>query len=127
MLGVDHDKIFFCPPPFQPSKFWVKFVVVMLVLFYVGNKRCCIVLYCIIASLGIIFPMCIYSEFVIQVVQYFGQSLLHGNQHIYQSMPRMLTLWLDYGAEVTEAETRSKGGDVMLQGMRAVLQHLNKV
>ena len=71
--------------------------------------------------------MCVYSEFVIQVVQYFGQSLLHGNQHIYQSMPRMLTLWLDYGAEVTEAETRSKGGDVMLQGMRAVLQHLNKV
>ncbi|KAI0215805.1 Serine/threonine-protein kinase ATR [Lamellibrachia satsuma] len=66
------------------------------------------------------------GEFVIQVVQYFGQSLLHGNQYIYQSMPRMLTLWLDYGAEVTETETRSKS-EVMVQGMRAVLQHLNKL
>ena len=69
---------------------------------------------------------CFCREFVIQVVQYFGQSLLHGNQYIYQSMPRMLTLWLDYGAEVTEAESRSKN-EVILQGMRTVLQHLNKV
>ncbi|KAK2190032.1 hypothetical protein NP493_91g01005 [Ridgeia piscesae] len=66
------------------------------------------------------------GEFVIQVVQYFGQSLLHGNQYIYQSMPRMLTLWLDYGAEVTEAESRSKS-EAILQGMRTVLQHLNKL
>lgn len=32
------------------------------------------------------------------------RSLQYGNQFIYQSMPRMLTLWLDYGAKAYEWE-----------------------
>lgn len=32
------------------------------------------------------------------------RALQFGNQFIYQAMPRMLTLWLDYGAKVYEFE-----------------------
>ena len=65
-------------------------------------------------------------EFILHVVQNFGQSLLYGNQYIYQSMPRMLTLWLDYGAEVVDCEKRGRN-EVALQGKRAVLGKLNQV
>ena len=46
MLGVDHNKIILLSTPFQSSQFWVHFVAVMLFVFYAGNKRCCIALYC---------------------------------------------------------------------------------
>lgn len=36
----------------------------------------------------------------------FGKSLQHGCCHIYQSMPRMLGLWLEFGTRVSELETR---------------------
>ena len=67
----------------------------------------------------------------------FGNSLKHGNQYIYQSMPRMLTLWLDYGSEVTEvakvsalkSEERGRGdrSEVTVEAMRTFLRTLNKV
>ena len=37
----------------------------------------------------------------------FNRALQFGNQYIYQAMPRMLSLWLDFGAKVYEVE---KGG-----------------
>ena len=64
-----------------------------------------------------------YREFVIQVVQNFSLSLLYGSQYIYQSMPRLLALWLDFGAEVVDCDRCDTG----LQGLRMVLQKLNKV
>ena len=72
--------------------------------------------------------MC-YREFILPVVLNFGQSLIHGNTYIYQSMPRMLTLWLDYGAEIVEYETRSgrNRSEVASQAMKAVIVQLNKV
>ncbi|XP_030832739.1 serine/threonine-protein kinase ATR-like [Strongylocentrotus purpuratus] len=48
------------------------------------------------------------GEFVVHVVKNFGQSLMYGNQYIYQSMPRLLTLWLDYGAHVSDLEKGNK-------------------
>ena len=36
-------RLFFCPPPFQPSQCWAHIVAI---LFYVRNKRC-MVLYCV--------------------------------------------------------------------------------
>lgn len=50
----------------------------------------------------------ILREFVVHVVKNFGQSLMYGNQYIYQSMPRLLTLWLDYGAHVSDLEKGNK-------------------
>ncbi|XP_045917946.1 serine/threonine-protein kinase ATR isoform X1 [Micropterus dolomieu] len=38
------------------------------------------------------------------IVTYFGKALQFGNQYIYQAMPRMLSLWLDFGAKVCECE-----------------------
>ncbi|KAM9356452.1 serine/threonine-protein kinase ATR isoform 2-T2 [Pholidichthys leucotaenia] len=38
------------------------------------------------------------------IVTFFGKALQFGNQYIYQAMPRMLSLWLDFGAKVCECE-----------------------
>ncbi|XP_062573409.1 serine/threonine-protein kinase ATR-like [Saccostrea cucullata] len=47
-------------------------------------------------------------EVVPFVVKHFGLSLKYGNQYIYQSLPRLLSLWLDYGASVVEAEKKER-------------------
>ena len=63
-------------------------------------------------------------DFVIFVVRHFGTSLQYGNQFIYQSLPRLLSLWLDYGTGVVEMEKREKSQNVRqgkVQGMRNVL------
>ncbi len=68
-----------------------------------------------------------FREFVIQVVMNFGSSLQYGNQYIYQSMPRMLTLWLDYGAEMVEFERQKGKSELTMQAMRTTLSQLNQV
>ncbi|XP_035466143.2 serine/threonine-protein kinase ATR [Scophthalmus maximus] len=55
------------------------------------------------------------------IVTYFGKALQYGNQYIYQAMPRMLSLWLDFGAKVCECE---KAGRVDRQ-MRQELSKIN--
>ncbi|KAK0130626.1 Serine/threonine-protein kinase atr [Merluccius polli] len=55
------------------------------------------------------------------IVSYFGKALQFGNQYIYQAMPRMLSLWLDFGAKVYECE---KAGRVDRQ-MRQELAKIN--
>lgn len=47
-------------------------------------------------------------DLITAVVKYFGQALLFGNKFIYQAMPRLLSLWLDFGATVIEAEHKEK-------------------
>ncbi|XP_072266233.1 serine/threonine-protein kinase ATR [Pyxicephalus adspersus] len=44
------------------------------------------------------------GDLIRYIVHHFGRSLQYGNQFIYQSMPRMLSLWLDFGAKVYEWE-----------------------
>lgn len=41
------------------------------------------------------------------------RALQFGNQYIYQAMPRLLSLWLDFGAKVCECE---KGGRFVFVG-----------
>ena len=36
-------------------------------------------------------------EILHEVLRNYGKSVLYGHQHIYQSMPRMLTIWFEYG------------------------------
>ncbi|KAK3088453.1 hypothetical protein FSP39_019387 [Pinctada imbricata] len=70
------------------------------------------------------------GEFVIHVVKHFGTSLLYGNHFIYQSLPRLLSLWLDYGSGVVEMEKREKQQNARLPRlplMRNVLVKLNKI
>ncbi|XP_068136880.1 serine/threonine-protein kinase ATR isoform X2 [Hyperolius riggenbachi] len=58
------------------------------------------------------------------VVLHFGRSMLFGNQFIYQSMPRMLSLWLDYGAKAYEWE---KAGRADRQQMKHELRKINTI
>ncbi|XP_066508582.1 serine/threonine-protein kinase ATR-like [Hoplias malabaricus] len=58
------------------------------------------------------------------IVTYFGKALQFGNQYIYQAMPRMLTLWLDFGAKVYEVE---KAGRSDRSQMRSDLSKINTV
>lgn len=64
---------------------------------------------------------------MLRVVSNFGHSLAHGGQYIYQSMPRLLSLWLDYGTEVVEYERSTRADGAVLQVMRRTLHDLNKV
>ncbi|XP_034530392.1 serine/threonine-protein kinase ATR [Notolabrus celidotus] len=49
------------------------------------------------------------------IVMYFGKALQFGNQYIYQAMPRMLSLWLDFGAKVCEGEKAGRSDRQMRQ------------
>ena len=51
---------------------------------------------------------------------------MYGSQFIYQAMPRMLTLWLDYGAEVMDISPKIRN-EVQLHSMRTVVSQLNVV
>ena len=46
-VGVDHDKVILLSTPFPTIPILGKNCCCGVIVFYVGNKRCCIVLYCI--------------------------------------------------------------------------------
>ena len=71
-------------------------------------------------------PFLRFSDFVVHVVNNYGLSLQYGNQFIYQSMPRMLALWLDYGAEVAESDNKEKSAFAQ-QAIKSSLATLNQV
>ena len=48
MLGVDHDKIILLSTPFPTIPMLGNNCCCDVIVFYVGNKLCCIVLYCIV-------------------------------------------------------------------------------
>uniref|UniRef100_A0A4W3HDU3 Serine/threonine-protein kinase ATR n=1 Tax=Callorhinchus milii TaxID=7868 RepID=A0A4W3HDU3_CALMI len=64
------------------------------------------------------------GDLIRYIVLHFGTSLRFGNQFIYQSMPRMLSLWLDYGAKAYELE---KGRTADRFAMKPDLEKINKV
>jgi hypothetical protein len=59
-----------------------------------------------------------------QVLQHYGRSLEHGHRHILQSLPRLLTLYFDYGTEVVARKSQSsKERSAYTQvGLRSPLQ-----
>ncbi|KAG9494230.1 hypothetical protein GDO78_001862 [Eleutherodactylus coqui] len=57
------------------------------------------------------------------MVEHYGRSLQYGNQFIYQSMPRMLSLWLDFGAKAYDWD---KGGRSERLQMKSELLIINK-
>nr|XP_061780459.1 serine/threonine-protein kinase ATR-like [Nerophis lumbriciformis] len=54
------------------------------------------------------------------IVTYFGKALQFGNQYIYQAMPRMLSLWLDFGAKVCECEKAGRTDRQMRQELSKI-------
>ncbi|KAJ8409535.1 hypothetical protein AAFF_G00229360 [Aldrovandia affinis] len=49
------------------------------------------------------------------IVSFFGKALQFGNQYIYQAMPRMLSLWLDFGAKVYEYEKAGRSDRLQMR------------
>ena len=47
------------------------------------------------------YPIC-FREFLPFVMKHYGESLKYGNKFIYQSVPKILQFWLDFGAQVSE-------------------------
>ncbi|XP_057666885.1 serine/threonine-protein kinase ATR-like [Diorhabda carinulata] len=47
------------------------------------------------------------SDLQLQMINYFGKSLQYGTHYIYQSMPRMLSIWFDYGTRLLEVGQNS--------------------
>ena len=48
------------------------------------------------------------SEFLQFIIRHYGKALEFGNKYIYQCMPRMLTLWLDFGSSVPDSAAASE-------------------
>lgn len=47
------------------------------------------------------------SKMQLHMINYFGKSILFGTRYIYQSMPRLLSIWFDYGTRVLDVNVES--------------------
>ncbi|KAK3744393.1 hypothetical protein QZH41_012155, partial [Actinostola sp. cb2023] len=65
------------------------------------------------------------ADFIPFVIKHYSTSLQYGNKFIYQSMPRLLTIWLDTGAKVPDQGRSSKTADK--SGKRQKLLETNKM
>ncbi|KAL1512933.1 hypothetical protein ABEB36_002432 [Hypothenemus hampei] len=62
------------------------------------------------------------NEFQLHIVHNFGRSLYYGTNYIYQSMPRLLSIWFDYGTRLaTGSNSNSK------EDRRIVLVKMTKI
>lgn len=75
-----------------------------------------------------------YYEYIGDVITYYSHSLEYGCQYIYQSLPRMIALWLDFGADyfdhATSVSSSSKKNDSVisrnLMQLNSILVKLNQ-
>ena len=70
MLGVDHDKINFLSTPFPTIPMLGKNCCCGVIVFYVGNKRCCIVLYCTVLYCIVLYCIVLYCIVLYCIVLY---------------------------------------------------------
>ncbi|KAJ8944483.1 hypothetical protein NQ314_009467 [Rhamnusium bicolor] len=47
------------------------------------------------------------SDMQLHMINYFGKSLLYGTNYVYQSMPRLLSIWFDYGTRLLDVTLSS--------------------
>lgn len=47
------------------------------------------------------------SDMQIHMINYFGKSLQYGSNYVYQSMPRLLSIWFDYGTRLLDVKNNS--------------------
>jgi serine/threonine-protein kinase ATR len=48
------------------------------------------------------------TDYVIEVITHYATSLRYGHRHVYETLPRMLTLWFDITSAAAAHERRSK-------------------
>ena len=61
------------------------------------------------------------------MVHFYGKSLRYGCSYIYQSMPRMLSLWLDFGTSLAEMEKDRDRTREKLEVMANMKKNLDKM
>lgn len=49
------------------------------------------------------------SDYQIEIMTLYAESMVHGTKYIYQSMPRVLSIWLDFSASPTNLTNRKHG------------------
>ncbi|XP_022800792.1 serine/threonine-protein kinase ATR-like [Stylophora pistillata] len=64
-------------------------------------------------------------DFIPFVLKHYGLSLQFGNKFIYQSMPRLLSIWLNFGATVSDQGRQTKASD--RGGKRQKLADCNEI
>lgn len=64
------------------------------------------------------------QDFIRFVVKHYGESLQYGSKYIYQSMPRLLTLWLDFGQDANQV-IEGNGRQVEKTKYKEKMQKLN--
>ena len=67
------------------------------------------------------------TQFLPFVVRHYGDTLRYGNKFIYQSIPRLLTLWLDFGASLPDAGGGSRSQPSERHTLQKTLEQLNVV
>lgn len=73
-------------------------------------------------------------NYLICIVRHFGSSLQYGSHHVYQSLPKLFSIWLDFGTEVADMEKQlesSRSSDSSkvkyLKKMKMVLGSMNSL
>ena len=49
-----------------------------------------------------------YLEFLPEVMRNYARAIISGYEHVHRALPRLLTLWYDFGSEASEAENGSR-------------------
>jgi serine/threonine-protein kinase ATR len=63
----------------------------------------------------------------VNMVNFYGKSLRYGCSYIYQSMPRMLSIWLDFGTSLSEMEKNRDRTREQLEIMTNMKKNLDKM
>ncbi|KAJ8938742.1 hypothetical protein NQ318_016037 [Aromia moschata] len=70
------------------------------------------------------------SDMQLYMINYFGKSLLYGTNYVYQSMPRLLSIWFDYGTrllDVTQSSVREERKSVLLKMTKLIDSFLERL
>ncbi|XP_050095834.1 serine/threonine-protein kinase ATR-like [Anopheles aquasalis] len=74
------------------------------------------------------------QEALLEVMTWYGKSMIYGSGYIYQSMPRFLSIWLDCTAKLyprggsSESSARDeRGTSAVPSASRKIAQHMNKM
>lgn len=66
-------------------------------------------------------------DYIYEIVSYYAMSLEFGCQYIYQSLPRMMSLWLDFGADYFDHSCQSSRSSTASSSLNRNLNHLNNI
>jgi len=56
-------------------------------------------------------------------ISYFSSSLLEGTEHIYHSMPKILTLWIAFGEKVENSRSKDDAAQSLLSQLNETMKN----